>query len=187
MPHAQKILRFKLGSGKKDTVIVFEQVTENDDRIEAELEVKEEVHPDLVELLDSYLEMAIGLAKNDMDAWCHGFVGGVSFKHGGDGIGAVFSIQLKDEDGPICDNTPYRGPDYYDQVRLMQLHNEIVQCVNGKRFYEQQTLALDTAEPAKAAPKNKRRGKGKTVATIDGNALTPAAKRAKAIMNDEVA
>jgi hypothetical protein len=178
--HAQKIIKFALGNAKKDTTIVVETVTENDDHSEAKVVIDSEVHSDLPPLLNEYLTMAIRACLNDADAWCMGKVTGVSFKHAPEGIGAVFSIQLHIDDGPICDNTPYQSPDKLDQQKIMKLHHEIVQCLNGKRAYDQGLLDLSLPpEPVKSAKAKAKSAKQK-FGVVDGNTLTGPAKRAKA-------
>jgi hypothetical protein len=157
MAHAQKILKFSLGNAKKDTVIIFETVTENDDRARSEVEIGEEVHPDLHPLLAGYLKMAIYACRNDIDAWASGRVTGVSFKHDEKGIGATFSLQLQTDDGPISDNTPYQSADKLDPQKIMALHLEIVQCLNGKRAYEQGVL--DLAKPPQPIASTKTKTK----------------------------
>lgn len=157
MAHAQKILKFSLGNPKKDTLIVVETFSENDDRSESKVEIGEEVHPDLHPLLASYLKMAIHACLNDVDEWAMGRITGISFKHAPEGIGAVFSMQLQADDGVICDNTPYQSPDKLDQQKIMALHREIVECLNGKRAYEQGGLELD--EPLQPIASTKTKAK----------------------------
>jgi hypothetical protein len=180
MAHAQKILKFSLGNAKKDTVIIVETVTENDDRSESKVEIGEEVHPDLHPLLAGYLKMAIYACRNDVDEWALGRITGASFKHAPEGIGVVFSLQLQTDDGVICDNTPYQSADKLDQQKIMTLHREIVECLNGKRAYEQGTLDLAAPpQPIKSAKAKAKSAKAK-FGSVDGNALTESAKRAKA-------
>jgi hypothetical protein len=144
-----KVLKFSLGNPKKPTQIIYESMSEFDDDDGGDRKVSESVHPDLISELSYWLPMAIKLAKNDPMEWASGEITGVTFKHGPEGIGAVFSMQLRADGVCLCDNTPFVQAGSLDQTKIMLLHQEIVACFNGKREYQQASLALDVAPATK--------------------------------------
>lgn len=136
----KNITKLTLG---RDCRVIYEDISLNDDPITCSMKAFEEPHSDLYDALDPFLKEAKLITHVDADAWAAAKVQSITFKHESDGIGVVVTISCTFDDQAVSISTPYLSYSDLAFNQVMQLHQEIVKFVDGKRRYEQQSLLTE--------------------------------------------
>lgn len=155
----RKILKFKIGKTGKSSEAVFQELSDNDDPLKSEISIDEPLHPDLYKKAAEFVPQAIDIMGLDLHRWRTATIRGITLKHDTDGIGAVFVLQTTDEEIPLNVTTRFVAANELDQTWIKALHRELIDCVNGKRQFEQGSLPLEEEPKPVAKKKSSRKTK----------------------------
>jgi hypothetical protein len=123
----------------------YTRITDNDDTESTKLPIADGAHPDLLEMLNKLVPIAVQTMLWK-DEWLKGDVISIALKHDKKGIGCSATVRL--DEFRTCD-TRFLKPDELDQGYMLELHIELVRCVRGKRKYQQEEIPLFGSEKSK--------------------------------------